>query len=91
MNPDVFNGLLELCGAGFISSSIVKVHRDRLVRGVSWWHVAFFGGWGVWNLFYYPSLDQWASFAGGLCIVVANGVWLGQLIYWSWRERAGFA
>lgn len=91
MNPDVFNGVLQVCGAGFVVISIVKLNGDRLVRGVSWLHVGFFTVWGYWNLFYFPHLGQWVSFAGALVIVLANTIWMGQLIYWSWRERAGFA
>jgi hypothetical protein len=50
-------------------------------------HVAFFSSWGYWNLFFYPALDQWLSFVGGLLLVVANTFWLLQIAYWMRRER----
>lgn len=36
--------------------------------------------WGVWNIYYYPSLNQWCSFAGGLVIVAANALWVGLML-----------
>ena len=84
---DLTNGTFEFAGACFIFLSVLKVHRDKIVRGVSWLHVSFFTFWGAWNLFYYPHLDQWFSFTGGLFITTVNTVWVGQLVYWSWKER----
>jgi hypothetical protein len=85
--PDAVNGVYEFMGAPFILMSILKLHRDKRVRGVSWIHVAFFSSWGYWNLFYYPHLNQWCSFFGGVCLVLANTFWLGQIIYYIYRER----
>lgn len=83
MSPDVFNGLFEIAGGFFISLSVRKLWADKMVAGVSWLHAGFFAAWGYWNLFYYPSLDQWWSFWGGVGVVTANTIWLGQLIYYS--------
>ncbi len=86
---DMVNGLFEALGAPFIFLSILKLHRDKQVCGVSWLHAGFFATWGYWNLYYYPHLGQWCSFAGGVFIVLANSIWLGQLIYYSVRSRQG--
>lgn len=83
---DLINGCFEAGGAAFIAFSILKLYREKEVRGVSWVHVAFFSAWGFFNLIYYPSLGQWLSFAGGLAIVAANTFWLGQLLYYG-RKR----
>lgn len=82
MTPDNINGIFEVLGCSFILPSVVKLHREKMVRGVSWLHALFFWSWGVWNMFYYPSLDQWWSFAGGVALFSANTVWVGQLIYY---------
>ena len=84
---DAVNGLLELAGGFFILLSVRKVLHDRMVRGVSWLHVSFFAVWGVWNLYYYPSLDQWFSFAGGVFLVVTNTLWVWLLVYYTLQER----
>ena len=90
MTNDMTNGLFELIGSGFLVLNVVKLQRDKEVKGVSWIAVGFFFLWGLWNLFYYPSLNQWFSFAGGCCIATVNAVWLGMLIWYSCRETIAF-
>jgi hypothetical protein len=85
---DAFNGTLETLGAVFILMSIRMLHTAKLVRGVSAKHVAFFSIWGIWNLYYYPSLGQWFSFWGGVLLVVTNIFWLGQIAYYLIWEGA---
>jgi len=74
--PDLANGAFELLGGLLLWANVARLRRDRMVRGVDWRVTAFFMAWGLWNLFYYPSLAQWASFTGGLFICSANVVWL---------------
>lgn len=83
MMADLINGLFELLGTPFIVLSIFRVSRQKRVDGVNWMHPAFFTAWGFWNLYYYPHLGQWHSFFGCVLIVIANAVWVGQLIYYS--------
>ena len=85
---DTINGAFEFGGAFAIWFSVRNLYRAKLVRGVSWPHVAFFSTWGYWNLAYYPSLDQWLSFAGGLALVTMNTIWLIQIAYYLVKERA---
>jgi hypothetical protein len=80
---DLINGLFELLGGFFILPSIRRVRADRRVAGVSWVHMAFFTGWGFWNLLYYPALGQWCSFFGGVALVVVNLYYLGLLLYYG--------
>lgn len=87
MIPDMINGSFEILGGFAILLSVLKLHSDKVVRGVSWPHVAFFTGWGLWNLFYYPHLDQWFSFFGGAWLVTVNTIWVSQIIYWNWKEN----
>ncbi len=84
---DLVNGCYEFMGAPFILMSIIQLFKDKKVKGVSWIHVAFFSSWGYWNLYYYPHLNQWASFIGGVCLVLANTIWLGQMIYYIHKEK----
>ncbi len=89
MTPDSINGLFELFGGIFISISIYKLYKEKIVRGVSWIHVGFFSAWGIWNLYYYPTLGQWMSFYGGIGVTSTNSIFLGQLIYYTLKERTG--
>lgn len=85
--PDLINGVYECFGSLFIAMSIAKLHREKIVRGVSWIHIGFYATWGYWNLFYYPHLGQWVSFIGGIGVVVTNTIWLAQMIYYINLER----
>lgn len=81
--PDLVNAGFELLGGLLIWANVGRLRRDRMVRGVDWRVTAFFQAWGMWNVYFYPSLDQWASFTGGLVICAANSVWL----YYAFRYR----
>jgi hypothetical protein len=78
--------LFEAFGAICLTANVRAIRRDRSVRGVDWRVTTFFTMWGIWNLYYYPSLDQWWSFTGGLLVVTINTVWL--FYAWRYRDRA---
>ena len=84
---DGINGTFELLGAPFICLSILRIHKEKAVKGVHWMAAAFFASWGYWNLYYYPHLHQWCSFVGGCAIVVANTVWVGQMLYYIRKNK----
>lgn len=77
---DVCNGLFEALGGLLVLNHCRAVLRDRAVAGVSIVSVVMFTAWGFWNLYYYPALGQWFSFAGALVIVAANALWVALLI-----------
>jgi hypothetical protein len=83
LNPDIVNGLFELAGSAFLLLNVRQLHRDKELNGVHWLPTLFFSTWGVWNLYFYPSLGQWFSFFGGLAIVVVNTLWLAQIAYYA--------
>lgn len=76
MNYDAINGAFETLGAVAVWANVYRITRDRVVRGVNVGSMAFFAGWGVWNLVYYPHLAQWFSFGGGILLVAGNLIWL---------------
>ena len=86
LTPDHVNGIFELGGGLLTWLSVRRLVIDKEVKGVSWWPIWFFTVWGIWNLYYYPHLDQWWSFVGGIFIVVANTVWLVLLVYYGRRQ-----
>jgi hypothetical protein len=79
MTPDMVNGAFELVGAVLTFQSFLRVERDKGYAGIYWPAVAFFTAWGLWNLFYYPSLNQQWSFIGGVALVCANVAWLAAM------------
>lgn len=70
-------------GAVFIVLNIARLMKDRRLNGVHWLSTTYFTSWGFWNLFYYPSLDQWWSFAGGAILVTMNTGWLLLVAYYA--------
>ena len=86
---DFINGAFEAFGSFFIIMSILKLRKEKEVKGVDWKHIAYFTIWGFWNLHYYPSLNQRLSFYGGIAIVITNAVWVVQMIYYGNRHKRG--
>lgn len=81
--PDLINGAFELAGGALCWLNVQKILKDKCVIGVYWPIQAFFTAWGVWNLFYYPLLGQWASFVGGVFLVIGNTVWVVLAAYYA--------
>lgn len=88
MTGDAINGLFEAIGGCLVLNHCRVLYRDKEVKGVSLFSTAVFTSWGFWNLYFYPSLSQWFSFAGGLVIVAANALWLALMVHYS-RARLG--
>ncbi len=76
MNPDIGNGLFELIGAWFTWKNAMVLYKEKIVTGIYWPTTAFFSLWGIWNLYYYPTFNQWFSFAGGIALVLGNILWV---------------
>ena len=87
MKPDLINAAITAGGGCFVWLNVLRLRRDRIVRGIHWIPVLYFTSLGYWHLYYYPFLKQWASFVAGVSIVLANTVWLCQIIYWLRKER----
>jgi len=82
MTPDIMNGTLELGGGLFLLKNVLQLHRDKVTRGVHWAPTAYFAFWGLWNLYYYPHLEQWFSVSGAAFLVSVNLFWFGQMMYY---------
>lgn len=86
---DLITGLFEACGGWLVFLNVYQTWKDKQVKGV---HIAsniFFTSWGVWNLYYWPHLDQWLAFSGGIPLAVANACWLAQV--WYYGRKQGLA
>jgi uncharacterized membrane protein YfcA len=84
---DVVNGGFEFLAGFMVLLHCRQLYKDKIVKGVNLPATIFFTSWGFWNLYYYPSLDQWFSFFGGLGIVSANSLWVGMMIYYKRKEK----
>ena len=84
--PDLINGSFELAGGAMQCLNIRQLMRDKKVRGVNWSVTAFFAAWGLWNCYFYPHLDQWASFTGGITVTTTNLIWVALAVHYSRLE-----
>ena len=83
LTPDIINGLFEGIGSVFMAANIVRILKDKKVAGFSWTASAFFGSWSLFNLFYYPHLDQFWSLAGAVCMAVSNTTYVVLVLYYK--------
>lgn len=79
--------IFELIGSGLTWINVYRVWKDKGYAGIYLPAVVFFWAWGLWSCFYYPYLDQWWSFVGGLMLVIANFFWT-WLMVWYGRIRS---
>ncbi len=86
--PDIVNGAFECLAALFLLLNLRRLSRDKCTRGISITAVVFFSMWGGWNLYYYPYLDQWVSFVGGIAVVLVNSAWVCLAVWYTYRNKA---
>ncbi len=84
---DTINGTFELLGGVAILGHCKTLLKDKMVKGVNWGSVIFFTLWGFWNIYYFPHLDQWISFYGGIFIVLMNIFWLILIFKYTLLEK----
>ncbi len=83
MTPDLINGFLDGASSILLWANVWRLSKDKRVRGTSIAPVAAIFLCGVWKMWYYPNLHQWASVVGAGLAMVANGVWVGQAVYYT--------
>lgn len=83
MTPDFTNGCFEFLAGAMILNHCRVLYKARKVAGVSKFSTLFFVCWGFWNMFYYPHLDQYWSFSGGLFVVLTNLLYVSMMVYYS--------
>lgn len=87
MTNDLVNGLFEFAGAIFILNNIRLLFKQREVKGVSVLSTLYFTSWGLWNLYYYPSLNQPWSFWGAVALAGTNAAWVGMMVYYNYFDK----
>lgn len=80
IDKDFVNGSFELLAGFFVLNHCRVLRLHKQARGVSLTSVCFFTLWGLWNLYYYPALNQPLSFYGSLFVVAANALYVGMMV-----------
>jgi hypothetical protein len=76
MTGDLVTALFEIASAIYAARSVQRLWIDRQVRGFCWEIVALGQLWGIWNLYYYQSLDQRVAFCAAIALMLVNTAWL---------------
>lgn len=84
---DLINAAFEFGGSIFTWMNAYHLYKDRQVKGVFSPAFIFFAIWGLWNLFYYPHLDQMLSFYAGIILVVGNVLWCIMYFYLKAKRK----
>jgi hypothetical protein len=80
---DIINALFEGLASIAVLNHCRRLYADKRVAGMSIYSTVFFWTWGVWNIYYYPSLGQFYSFMCGIAIFAANSIYIGLLVYYT--------
>jgi len=84
---DAFNSLFEFFGTFFILKSVLRLHRDKMVRGIAWEQVAFWTFWGYCNIYYYWAMESTLSWWAGMLVTLVNTVYVSMLLYYTAEEK----
>jgi hypothetical protein len=84
VTPDLLNAGFECFSAVVSSLNIRAILQDKKVQGISVWPTIGFTSWGLFNLYYYPYLNQWYSAVAAMGMVVVNSTWL--YLVWKFRK-----
>lgn len=80
---DLVNAAFEWAMALCSLANSLGVLRARGYKGISPFVFGLAFLWGVWNLYYYPSLGQWSSFSAGLAVVASNLLLVALMVYFG--------
>lgn len=84
---DLGNAFFEFGASLAIWLGVYKLYIDKELKGWSVISTMFFASWGLYNLFFYPSLNQWYSALAGCFVVTANIVWISMVFYYRARAK----
>lgn len=88
MNSDLVNGIIEFVGGCFLWLNVWRITKDKDIKGIHWGSVMFWTAFGSWNIYYYPSINQWFSFYGSIFVFLGNTTWVILCFYYKKINKA---
>ncbi len=83
MNLDLINGIFEFLMSVVIFYSCWQLYKDKEIKGIHVSIVVLPLIWGIFRLFYYPSLDQTYSLFATSLVVSANLLYITLILYYG--------
>lgn len=87
IDPDKTQAAFELGSAVFQILNVRAIRSSKTLAGVHWLPTAFFGAWGVYNLWFYTVIHLPLAWWAGLAITCVNVVWLAHVGYYGMQRR----
>jgi hypothetical protein len=81
---DQANACLEMGGAFLRTLDCIKLFQDKRFSGGHLGTALYFLGWGVFNVFFYPSLNQVWSFWAAIALMAMNGLWFVMAVHYNY-------
>lgn len=88
ISPDITQAAFELGSACFQVLNVRAIRRSKTLAGVHWLPTAFFGAWGVYNLWFYAVIHLPLAWWAGLAITITNVVWLAHVGWYALMTKA---
>ena len=83
---DLIHGTFGIAITIFTILNIIKLYKDKKVRGVSILFPIYLCIFNTWNIFYLFNLHQILASISGILVLIVNSIWLGQMIYYLKKE-----
>mgnify|MGYP001599850197 CR=1 FL=1 len=79
---DSVNAGFELACALLLWANVRTLYKDKQIKGIALSPNYLYLAGGLWDLYYYPFLNQWISFFA--CAVYTTGftLWLGMAVWY---------
>jgi hypothetical protein len=84
---DFINALFEFSASFAIIINIIKLIKDKQIKGISLWSSTFFMVWGIWNIYYYNELQQSFSFYCCIIMCILNIGWLSLAAFFKFKNK----
>ena len=81
MNNDLIMAAFQVGSCLFLLLSIFTIFRDRELKGVSVWMIAYFTLWTMYGIFTWYALDQFWSYLTSIMMSILYVIWLALAIF----------
>lgn len=85
---DLINGLLEFGSGIFMIPNIIRIAKDKEIKGVTTIPTVYFTAWGLFNVTaFYSGMNLPLSVIGGFTVTIANVIWLSMVYYFKYKNK----
>ena len=84
MNHDITICLFSIFASVLTYQNVRQAVLHGDIKGMHWFSTAFFGIWGVYQIYFYYTLGYIFSMIGGSLIVIIDAYWL--YLFWKYNR-----